>query len=237
MDDLLAVANRLSLSLSPDQTAAFDTYLRELIAENPRAGLTSLTDREEIIRRHFGESLALLRLLEDLSLIASPAIDVGAGGGFPGLPLKIARPQLQLTLVEATGKKAAFLDRTVRLLGLEGARVLHARAEDVARQPGERESYRLAMARAVAPLRTLLELTLPFLQVGGALAAPKGSGAPREVREAARALEILGGEIEGLHELDVSGPGPAPTVVIVRKTASTPERYPRRPGTPARRPL
>jgi 16S rRNA (guanine527-N7)-methyltransferase len=234
---LRAVSKQLRIGLTAPQIALFGTYLEQLIAENTRAGLTSLRDRESIQQRHFAESLALLRALEDARAFASPAIDVGAGAGFPGVPIKIARPETRLTLLEATGKKAAFLERLVARLGLEGVTVINGRAETLAHEPEHRESYKLALARAVAPLRTLVELTLPFLEVGGVLATPKGSGARREVAEAAEALKACGGAVELLRPLDLPAPGPVPTLVLVRKVAHTPDNYPRRPGMPSKRPL
>jgi 16S rRNA (guanine527-N7)-methyltransferase len=241
-----AVWNRLRIELSEDQRAAFDTYFQRLVDRNPGdverpagglAGLTSLTNRELVERRHFGESLVLLEALEDTRTSGSPAIDIGSGGGFPGLPIKIARPELQLTLLEANGKKAAFLRGITTELRLSGVRVLNQRAEVAAHDAAEREVYALAMARAVAPLRVLVELALPFVRLGGYLATPKGSGAQREAREAETALRTLGGEVTRVQRLELNWPGPSPTLVLVRKVAATPERYPRRPGIPSKRPL
>jgi len=224
-------------TIEPDQVEAFRAYIRLIIEEGRRVNLTALRDPEAIERRHFGESLALLDALESLGAFASPAIDIGSGAGFPGLPIKIVRPALQLTLLEATGKKARFLELAVRSLGLTGVAVVQGRAEELAHDARHREAYALAMARAVGPLRVLAELALPFLRIGGFLAAPKGSGAPREVREARNALDICGGEVTAVQALDVPGPGPAPTLVLVRKVRGTPPQYPRRPGIPAKRPL
>lgn len=207
------------------------------MAERCRAGLTSLTRRGEVERRHFGESLAVLGALETAGAFGSPAIDIGAGGGFPGVPIKIVRPDLRLTLLEATGKKAAFLELLAERLGLTDVAVVHGRAEELAHDPGHREAYRLALARAVAPLRVLVELALPFLETGGFLAAPKGSGAEQEVRDAANALAVCGGRVDLIEPLDLSGPGPVPTLVLVRKVAPTSGRYPRRAGIPGKRPL
>ncbi|HET9476589.1 MAG TPA: 16S rRNA (guanine(527)-N(7))-methyltransferase RsmG, partial [Dehalococcoidia bacterium] len=167
--------------LSPAQVEAFRLYTRLLIEEGSRLNLTSLKEPEAIERRHFGESLALLEALEALGAVASPAIDIGSGAGFPGLPIKIARPDLQLTLLEATGKKARFLELTVRELDLAGVTVVNGRAEEMAHDAAHRGAYALALARAVAPLPVLVELALPFLHVGGYLAAPKGSGGAREL--------------------------------------------------------
>lgn len=216
---------------------ALRVYLRLLVEEGSRLNLTSLKEPEAVERRHFGESLALLDALESLGAVGSPVIDIGSGAGFPGLPIKIARPDLRMTLLEATGKKARFLELAVRELELDAVTVVWGRAEEVAHDAAHRGAYALALARAVAPLPTLVELALPFLQVGGCLAAPKGSGAAREVREAANALHLCGGEVDTIQPLRVPGPGPAPTLVLIRKSAETPGQYPRRPGMPAKRPL
>ena len=164
-------------------------------------------------------------------------IDIGTGAGIPGLPLKIMRPDLAVTLLEAIGKKVRFLEEIVQQLDLKDVQVLHGRAEELARDPAYRETFALALARAVAPLRILVELALPFVRLGGHLAAAKGSGAAREVREAANSLAECGGAVDRLVSLDVPGPGPAPRLVIIRKIAPTPERYPRRTGIPQKRPL
>jgi 16S rRNA (guanine527-N7)-methyltransferase len=232
-----AVWKRLRIQLSSAQREAFETYYEELISARKRISLTSLRDRESIERRHFLESLALLRAVEDAGALGSPVIDVGSGAGFPGVPIKIARPDLELTLLEAPEKKAAFLGGLIARLALSGVRVVPGRAEAVAHDPREREAYTLALARAVAPLPTLVELALPFVRVGGYLATPKGSAAAREVREAANAVRVCGGAIVQMSKLDVPPPGPAPTLVLVRKVAETPEQYPRRPGVPSKRPL
>src|SRR5574341_2241075 len=224
-------------NLNPAQLQAFRLYARLIVEEGSRFNLTSLREPEVIERRHFGESLALLEALESLGAVGSPEIDIGSGAGFPGLPIKIARPDLQLTLLEATGKKARFLELAVRELGLDGVTVVIGRAEEVAHDATHRGFYALALARAVAPLPVLVELALPFLRVGGFLAAPKGSGAAREVREAANALLLCGGEIAAIQPLRLPGDGPAPTLVLIRKAGETPGPYPRRPGMPAKRPL
>ena len=224
-------------NLSPAQVEAFRVYTRLLVEEGSRLNLTSLKEPGAVERRHFGESLALLEALESLGAVGSPVIDIGSGAGFPGLPIKIARPDLHVTLLEATGKKARFLEFAVRELELDRVAVVNGRAEEVAHDAAHRGAYALALARAVAPLPALVELALPFLQVGGYLAAPKGSGAAREVRESANALRLCGGEVEAIQPLHVPGPGPAPTLVLIRKLAETPGQYPRRPGMPAKRPL
>jgi 16S rRNA (guanine527-N7)-methyltransferase len=237
MDLRMAVGKGLRKHLRSVQHEQFEIYLQRLLKGRRRAGLTSLRDRPSIERRHFAESAALLNALERAGVVESPVIDIGTGAGIPGLPFKIARPDLELTLLEASAKKVRFLEETVRELRLSDVAVFHARAEDLAHDSEHRGVYALGLARAVAPLRILVELALPFLRMGGYLATPKGSGADRELREAGKELAVCGGTVQLVERLAVPGPGPAPTLVIVRKVAETPERYPRRAGIPRKRPL
>ena len=237
MKTLRRGAKRLRFGLLPGQLDAFHAYLEELEAARPRLRLTALTDPDAVQRRHFLEPLALLMELERLGALGTDVIDIGSGAGFPGVPIKIVRPELRLTLLEAHGKRAAFLERLVERLGLEHVTVVNRRAEEAARDGDHRESYDLALARAVAPLPALVELALPFLRVGGALAAPKGSATRREVAEAASALAACGGAVEYVGALEVPETETPPTLVVIRKKSLTPARFPRRPGIPAKHPL
>ena len=234
-------AAELGLDLSPDQLARFDRHYTLLERGRRRAALTSVSGREAVQRRHFLESLALLRALEEADILAAdrPAtlLDLGTGAGLPGLPMKIARPQLSLTLLDATAKKTSFLRELLAELALSDVRVLTGRAEELGRDPEHRETYDVVVARAVAPLAALLELALPFLKVGGVLAAPKGSGAPREISAAQRALDLLGGTLVSVAPLHTPGGRHSQTLILVTKTAPTPEKYPRRTGLPQKRPL
>jgi 16S rRNA (guanine527-N7)-methyltransferase len=225
------------LRVTGEQRALFGRFRELLIAESSRYNLTSLRDPDAIENRHFAESLSFLEAIESAGAFASPAVDIGTGAGFPGLAIKIVRPHLELTLIEATGKKAEFLEKAVAALGLDGVTVVNARAETAGNDPMHRVRYQLAMARAVAPLRVLVELALPLLCVGGHLAAQKGSGADREVRESTNALTVLGGEVVTLRRFEAPGAAVAPALVLVRKVTQTPDGYPRRPGIPTKRPL
>ncbi|MFX1243324.1 MAG: 16S rRNA (guanine(527)-N(7))-methyltransferase RsmG [Promethearchaeota archaeon] len=238
---LIHGARQLGVDLGAEQLDLFERYYRLLKAAGPRVRVTSVTGYEAVQQRHFLESLALLPALLEAGLLADRGrervLDLGAGAGLPGLPLRIAAPGLRLTLLEATGRKAAFLGEVVAELALDQVEVLTGRAEDVARQADRWEAYDLVVARAVAPLPTLLELALPFLRLGGALAAPKGSSVPREVSRSERALDILGGRLLSVAPVDVPGAKHAPRLVLVSKVAPTPDAYPRRSGIPAKRPL
>ncbi len=176
------------------------------------------------------DCLVLIEHLGD----ARRLVDVGSGGGLPGLPLKIARPELSVTLVEADGRKAAFLVRACAELGLKGVEVVNERAEDAARSPRYREAFDVAVARALAPMPVLAELCLPFVSVGGRLLAQKTES--EDVSLAARAIELLGGG-EAHVTVAPSAARRAGTIVIVEKVRATPAEYPRRSGMPARKPL
>lgn len=239
MMELLAKgASTLGIALSKEQLQQFETYYSALSRAN--VNVTSVRDYEGVQQRHFLESLAVLAALRQRGLIPEDArrslLDVGSGGGFPGLPMKIAAPELRLTLLEATTRKAAFLSSTIAELRLADAAVICERAETAAHDPSQRESYEVVTARAVAALPALVELTLPFLKIGGYLAAMKGSEAESEVALAGRALELCGGRV--VETVALRGRGaPVPTLVLVEKVASTPDAYPRRPGIPTKRPL
>lgn len=204
-------------------------YLELLLETNRSFNLTAVTDAEDAWERHIADSLSLVPDLAELSAGAR-VIDVGSGGGLPGLPLAIALPQLRFTLLEATGKKARFLEDAARALGLSNVAVVNQRAESFGQGP-DRERFDACTSRALSRLPVLLELSLPLLRVGGLKLAIKGEQAEQEVREAARALSVLGGHVEGLRRT------PTGTVVRVRKQAPSPSRYPRAPGEPKRSPL
>jgi 16S rRNA (guanine527-N7)-methyltransferase len=237
MDLLARIAEAHGLTLDRRQREQFEEYYRLLIAANQRMNLTTVTAYEDVQRRHFGEALAVAAALYRAGLLrpgqAAGVIDLGAGAGFPGLPVKIAHPTLRLTLLESAAKKTAFLEEVVQRLALQGVAVVTGRAESVAHEAAHREAYDLALARAVASLPVLVELALPFLRLGGVLAAPKGSRAVQEVAAAAPALRACGGHILSAERL----PGSLLTLVLVKKVAPTPSTYPRRPGIPAKRPI
>jgi 16S rRNA (guanine527-N7)-methyltransferase len=229
-----------SLGLDLDATA-LDRLVRyrDLIAQAAREfNLTAVRDPAAIERRHLGESLAFGAVLAQRGLLPAGArvIDIGSGAGLPGIPLKIAWPSIRLSLLEAAAKKCRFLERAARELALDGVDVLQGRAEDFAHHTAQRAAYDLAIGRAVAPLPVLLEYALPFLRLGGCLAAMKGSRAQREIAASGAALEALGGRLDAA--LDLYPPdGLRQTIVLISKPAPTPERYPRRAGVPAKRPL
>lgn len=208
-----------------------------LMEWSQRVSLTAIHDEEGIQRRHFLESAALVRVLADhgLTLQDSSLIDVGSGSGVPGIPLKIMEPSIQLTLVEAKQRKSAFLEALLQELGINDVTIVTKRAEEAGHDPRYREAFHFATAKALAPLRTLVELTLPFVRMGGVVIAPKGKEADAEVKQAQTALDALNGNVRSVDLIPLAQP--EQYVVLIDKELPTPDRFPRRPGMPAKRPL
>lgn len=224
----------LGLELTAGQCAAFQGFADELAEWNARFNLTAIKDPLDVQIKHFLDSLTVLKALPPGPL---RLIDVGTGAGFPGLPLKILRPELRLTLVEATGKKVRFCQHVAKRLGLDGVRVVHARAEEVGQQAEHREHYDWAVARAVAEMPVLAEYLLPLVVRGGGFVAQKSKDAPAEAHAAEGALRKLGGTLERLIEVELPGVVDPRYLVLIRKTAATPQAYPRRPGLPSKQPI
>jgi 16S rRNA (guanine527-N7)-methyltransferase len=224
--------------LTPNQQAQVVTYRDLLLEWNKRFNLTAITDPELVERRLFLDAWRMLPAIDEATG-GEPArlIDVGSGAGFPGLALKIARPALDITLLEATGKKVGFLQHVIDALGLDGVEAEHGRAEELAHDPSRRERYDLAPARAVASLPALIELCTPFLRVGGRALFPKSEDLGTELREGTKAAEEVGVTIVSADLLPVIEGEQVTRLVIVDRMVRTPPRYPRRAGLPAREPL
>jgi 16S rRNA (guanine527-N7)-methyltransferase len=228
----IELAGQFGIELTRVQADQFESYFRELVAWNARTNLTTIVAYEDVTLKHFLDSLSLAPIVRD----AKSLIDIGSGAGFPGLPLKIARPDLRVTLLEATGKKVKFINHVIATLGLVDAAAIHARAEELGRDPGHRERYDAAVARAVAELPTLAEYALPFVRVGGIFVAQKGAQVEEEIERAGGALDRLGGRVR--EAVPVKLPGLEQRhLIVIEKIASTPAQYPRRSGMPEKRRL
>lgn len=225
----------LGLQLSAHQVELFAIYEKELLEWNEKFNLTAIRKPEEVRSKHFLDSLTCLLGFNKPK--PWKMIDIGTGAGFPGIPLKIAYPHLRLTLVESVGKKADFCRHMVDVLKLEKVDVLQARAEDLGRTTGHRESYDIAVARAVAALPILLEYLLPLVKVGGRVIAQKGESAPAEVHASNQALRVLGGRVHQMKPIQLPGVADDRFLVLIDKVAATPSIYPRRAGLAAKRPL
>lgn len=223
------------LELTPAQCEAFEWYLQTLMEWNARFNLTAITTPEEIEFKHFLDSLTCLFVMGKNPI--GKLVDVGSGAGFPGLPLKIACPSLLVTLVESVGKKADFCRHVVEGLALEGVEVITARAEKIGQDEIHRGSYDWAVARAVAAMPVLVEYLIPLLKLGGKAVIQKGETGPAETHKAEGAIKLLGGKVEQVRRLDLPRVVEARHLIVVSKIAGTPDKYPRRPGMPAKRPL
>jgi 16S rRNA (guanine527-N7)-methyltransferase len=237
MEKLKSGADKLGIQLSPRQLEQFQIYYQELVEWNRRINLTAITDCEEVQTKHFLDSLTVILALKQLSEHQHPSvIDVGTGAGMPGLPLKIVLPSIRLTLLDATAKKAAFLEHLKRKLALD-FEIVVGRAEEVAHLDRHRERYDIVLSRAVAPLTTLVEITLPFCKIGGMLIALKKGEISKETDQAENAIEMLGGNLREVKPVELEELPDQRLLVVIDKISATPFRYPRRPGMPSKRPL
>ena len=239
MENLIEGANQLGIGLNARQVEQFELYYQELIEWNKRINLTAITDYSSVQVKHFLDSLTITLALpaQEVTNPDFRIVDIGTGAGFPGLPLKILFPQLQLVLLESTAKKVAFLQHIIRKLELENVEVVNSRAEEAARLPLYREQFSLVLSRAVGLLPTLVELILPFCRVSGRCIVQKKGEIEQEVNEAKGAISVLGGRLKDIRRIELEEFSDARYLVIVDKILSTPDRYPRRAGLPKRRPI
>ena len=217
-----------------ENAQAFDIYEKLLLEWNEKINLTAITDHDEIAVKHFMDSLTPLDFRDFKN---KSVIDVGTGAGFPGLPLKIAVPEMKLCLLDSLNKRINFLNEVVNTLGLTDVQCIHARAEEGGRDKDLREKFDFALSRAVAPLNVLAEYDLPFVKVGGEFIALKGPAADEEVKQAKGAVKLLGGEISDVREVEIAGSGLKHKIVFVAKVKHTPNTYPRRAVKISKSPL
>jgi len=237
-------AAEYGVNLSSLQLTAFITYKDMLLDWNTRMNLTGITEGRDVIYKHFVDSLTIAKMVADAKERSDAGeagqislIDVGTGAGFPGIPLKIVFPELKVVLLDSLDKRLSFLNAVIDALGLQDIETVHARAEDGAREGAHRECYDIAVARAVAPLSVLIEYCVPFLKSGGLFIAMKGANAQAEAQVATRALDELGAEISATHEFEFAQIGASRVVFEIRKTGFLSRKYPRKAGTPAKKPL
>ena len=223
----------IQIELTDKQLTQFYNYMNLLIEWNRKINLTTIIEPEEIILKHFVDSIIISKYIEnDLKVI-----DVGTGAGFPGIPLKIIRGDLDIVLLDSLNKRINFLNEVIKVLQLKNVYSIHARVEEFAKNKKYRESFDIVTSRAVANMSTLSEYMLPLTKVGGKMLAMKGPDFKDEITKSKKALDILGGEIEKIDEYQLPKTDIRRSVIVIRKIKSTPQKFPRKPGTPAKEPL
>lgn len=225
------------IELNDTQKEQFATYFHELVETNKVMNLTSITEEDQVYLKHFYDSIVLGFVDDKLLHEELTLCDVGSGAGFPSLPLKIINPNLKITIVDSLNKRIKFLDGLVAKLGLEDVSLVHGRAEEVGKNPQFRESFDVVTARAVAAMNVLTEFCLPLVKVGGQFVAMKSEKAPEELETAQYAIQTLGGEIKRQESVELPNDAGVRNFIFVKKINKTPKKYPRKPGTPAKKPL
>lgn len=235
MESLRWKAKEIGVNLSDLQFNQFFTYYIMLIEKNKVMNLTAITEMEEVIDKHFMDSIMLKKVV-DLDKIQTVA-DMGTGAGFPGIPLKIVFPYLQITLMDSLNKRLQFLDEVITELGLIGIETLHGRAEDIGKDLLYRENYDLCVSRAVANLSTLSEYCLPVVKKGGQFVSYKSGDVAEELETSKKAISILGGEVSGVEYFKLPQTDNERSFVVIDKVKETPKKYPRKAGTPGKEPI
>ena len=227
--------NVLGVTLTKEQIDQFLKYYELLVEWNGFMNLTAITDYDEVMKKHFVDSLSLIKTYDMSKKVK--VIDVGTGAGFPGLALKIAYPNLQVTLLDSLNKRINFLNEVILQLGLTGVETVHGRAEDFAKPDKLRGKFDLCVSRAVANLSTLSEYCLPFVKVGGEFISYKSEKIADEINMAENAIEILGGEVYDQKEFMLTFSDIYRNLFMIKKVRNTPKKYPRKAGLPSRQPL
>lgn len=228
------------IHLSEEQTEKFMDYYELLIEWNSFMNLTAITEFDEVILKHFVDSLAVCQagaFQKKIGLSDNSLIDVGTGAGFPGIPLKIMFPEIKVMLLDSLNKRVNFLNMVIDKLDLKNIETMHGRAEDLARKAEHREQYDLCVSRAVANLSTLAELCVPFVKKDGYFISYKSERVKEELSAGGKSIELLGGKLEDVLEYHLPDSDISRSLVIIKKEKNTPKRYPRKAGTPAREPL
>jgi len=226
-------ATQLQLNISIEQIEKFYKYMQLLLEWNEKMNLTAIVEPKEIILKHFIDSLTICHYIQKQNKI----LDIGTGAGFPGIPLKLAMPENEITLLDSLNKRIIFLQEVIQELDLNNIKAIHSRAEDFIKQEKMRESYNIVTSRAVARLNILLEYMLPFTAINGKCICMKASNIEEELKEAEKAIKILGGKIEKIDKILLPKSNIERTIIIIKKIKETPKKYPRKAGTPTKEPI
>lgn len=234
-EQFISHCENMGITLSDHQLEQFDRYYELLVEWNSFMNLTAITEFDEVLQKHFEDSLVLGKVLpvEQLSTL----LDVGTGAGFPGIPLKIVYPHLKVVLLDSLGKRVKFLNHVAEELGLTEIQAIHGRAEDFAKDAAYREKFDVVVSRAVANMSSLSEYCLPYTKLNGHFVPYKSGKIDEELEQAAKAIAILGGTLEKVEKFALDESDLERSLVVVKKTKPTPKKYPRKAGTPAKEPL
>lgn len=222
-----------NIEINDEQIEKFDLYMKLLLEWNEKINLTAITEKDDIILKHFVDSLTILKYVDKRDKI----IDIGTGAGFPGIPIKIMNEKANITLLDSLNKRINFLNIVINELKLDNIVAIHGRAEELARNKAHREKYDVAVSRAVANLSTLTEYMLPFVKVGGKCICMKGANVKEEIDKAKNAIKKLGGQIEIVDNFYLSENDNERNIVIIKKIKETEHKYPRKAGIPSKEPL
>ena len=234
MEELRKVLSSWNISISEEKLDLFNHYYEELILWNSRINLTSITDKDDVILKHFADSIALLKYMD---LSCRTILDVGTGAGFPGIPLCIMCEDCDITLMDSLNKRVSFLNHIIDDLGLSNIRAVHGRAEDLGHDPNYRERFDVVTSRAVANLCTLSEYSLPFVKINGMFVSYKSGNVSDEISEASESFRVLGGTLSETVSFVLPHSDITRTFVFIKKVNNTPDRFPRKAGLPSKKPI
>ncbi len=231
--EIILKLNEININIDEKTGESFYKYTKLLLEWNEKINLTAITDMNDIILKHYVDSLTINKYIEE----GKEIIDIGTGAGFPGIPLKILNPNNKFILVDSLNKRINFLEEVKKEINLNKIEMVHARVEDLAKNEQYRENVDIAVSRAVANLSTLLEYMLPFVKEKGLCICMKGPNINEELEDAKKAIDVLGGKIETIKNIRLPDSDMERNIVVLRKIKSTPNKYPRKAGTPAKQPI
>ena len=232
-DLMIEYGKEISIEFTEEQLQQFYQYMQLLLEWNEKMNLTAIVEPKEIILKHFIDSVTILKYIDKNKTL----IDIGTGAGFPGIPVKIMRPDIEVTVLDSLNKRIHFLEEVINQLGLKKIETVHARIEEYGKNRKYRESYDIATSRAVANLTTLSEYMLPMVKVGGISICMKGAEIEEEFSKSQKAIDILGGKIQKVDTFILPKSDNKRNIILIEKRKLTPSKYPRKPGTPSKDPL
>ena len=230
---MIELSRIINIEITDEQLLSYFTYMNLLLEWNEKVNLTAITEINEVILKHFIDSMTVLKFLEE----SEDIIDVGTGAGFPGIPIAIMNPNKRITLLDSLNKRINFLNEVCNKLKIDNVKTIHGRAEDFGQNKDYREKYDIAISRAVANMTTLSEYLIPFIKLGGRCICMKGNEIEEELEQAKYAIKLLGGKIERVEKFNLPNSDIERNIVIIKKIQETPNKYPRKAGMPSKAPM